>query len=265
MGFFPNYDCEGPGLPPDAPRKSGFPRFWEVLSRDFWDVFRAGLLALIGCLPFFVGLAFSLYSHVLLFAPLSGLIGGALAGPQLCGLADTILRGLRDEPGFWWHIYRRAWKRSAKAALLPGTVGGGLLSTQIFLLFHAGALQMSTATGAVLAAGIVLVLGLSLYLWPQLALMELSFGQMLKNAALLFIGQLPRSLAALLIMGGYWGLVLRFFTLAVTLLPLTNFWIPALPAVFLIYHGLERNFHIEETLREREASARRAGRAQDEN
>ena len=137
MGFFPNYDREGPGLPPDAPRRTGLPRFWEVLSRDFWDVFRAGFLTLIGCLPFFVGVAFSLYSHVLIFAPLFGLVGGALAGPELCALADTILRGLRDEPGFWWHTYRRIWKRSARASLLPGAVGGGLLAAQIFLLFHA--------------------------------------------------------------------------------------------------------------------------------
>lgn len=265
MGFFPNYDREGPGVPEGAPRKTGFPRFWEVLSRDFWDVFRAGFLALLGCVPFLVGLAFSLYSHVLVFAPLAGLVGGALAGPELCALADTILRSLRDEPGFWWHTYRRAWKRSAAAALLPGAVGGALLGAQIFLLFHAGALELSTAMGAALAAGVILVLALSLYLWPQLALMELSFGQMLKNAALLCVGQLPRTLGALAIMGGYWGLVLRFFPLAVTVLPLTNFWLPTLPAVFLLYPGLDRNFHIEETLREREAAARRARQARDES
>ena len=175
MGFLPNYDREGPGVPPDAPRKTGLPRFWEVLSRDFWDVFRAGFLALIGCLPFFVGTVFSLYSHVLVFAPLSGLIGGALAGPELCGLADTILRGLRDEPGFWWHTYKRAWKRNAKASLLPGAAGGLLMSMQVFLLFHAGALQLSAASGAGLAAGLLLVLAVSIYLWPQLALMDLDF------------------------------------------------------------------------------------------
>ena len=118
MGFLPNYDREGPGIAPDAPRKTGLPRFWETLSRDFWDVFRAGLLALAGCLPFLVGAAFSLHSHVLLFAPVCGLLGGAIAGPELCALADTILRGLRDEPGFWWHTYKRAWKRNARASLL---------------------------------------------------------------------------------------------------------------------------------------------------
>ena len=123
MGFLPNHHREGPGIAPDAPRKTGFPRFWETLSRDFWDVFRAGFLALAGCLPFLAGAAFSLHSHVLLFAPVCGLLGGAIAGPELCALAGTILRGLGDEPGFWWHTYRRAWKRSAKASLLPALPG----------------------------------------------------------------------------------------------------------------------------------------------
>ena len=206
---------------------------------------------MLGCAPFLIGTAFAITSHVLLFAPIAGLVGGAIAGPELCGLADTILRSLRDEPGFWWHIYRRAWKRSAKAALLPGAVSGVLLSTQIFLLLHAGALRLSTGMGAALVAGMLVVLGLSLYLWPQLALMELSFPQLLKNSCLLFLGQLPRSIVALTILAGYFGLALRFFTLAVTLLPFVNLWLPALPALFLVYPGIEQNFQIEEKLREK--------------
>ncbi len=247
MRFFPDFDREGPDG--DLPRKTGLPRFWEVLSRDFGDIFRAGLLALLGGVPFLVGLAFSLTSHVLLFAPVCGFVGGAVAGPQLCGLADTILRGLRDEPGFWWHTYRRAWKRSAKDALLPGVVGGLLLSTQMFLLFHAGALGLRTAAGAGLIAGILLMLAVSLYLWPQLALMDLPFLRLVKNALLLFLGQLPRSVGALAILADYLGLMTRFFTLAVTVLPFTNLWVPMFPALFLIYPGINENFRIEEQLR----------------
>lgn len=251
MGFLPNDSRETSSEERDAPRKRGLPRFWETLSRDFWDVFRAGFLALVGCLPFLMGTAFSLYSHVLLFALAFGLIGGGAAGPGLCALADTILRGLRDEPGFWWHTYKRAWRRNAGASLLPGAVGGALLGLQLFLLFHAGALGLSTAAGAGLAAGVLLVLAVSLYLWPQLALMELSFPQLLKNAALLFLGQLPRSAAALAVLAGYFGLLLRFFPLSVSLLPFLNLWLPALPALFLIYPGINENFRIEEKLRGR--------------
>lgn len=251
MGFWPNLEREAPEYDSDIPRKTGLPRFWEVLSRDFWDVFRAGFLALLGCVPFMVGTAFAVTSHVLLFAPIAGLAGGAAAGPELCGLADPVLRGLQDEPGFWWHIYRRAWKRSAKDALLPGALGGALLSTQVFLLFHAGALGLNVAMGAGLIAGLLLVLAVSLYLWPQLALMELPFPQLLKNSALLFLGQLPRSAAALAVLACYLGLMLHFFSLTVTLLPFVNLWVPALPALFLIYPGINANFQIEEKLKEK--------------
>lgn len=247
MGFLPNYDSSGPER--DLPRKTGIFRLWEMLSRDFWDLFRAGFLALLGCAPFLLGVIYSLSAYVLIYAPVAGLLGGAIADPELCGLADTVLRGLRDEPGFWWHTYKRAWARNAKSCLLPGAVGGTLLATQVFLLFHAGALGLNTAVGAALIAGILLVLALSLYLWPQLALMELSFPQLVKNSALLFLGQLPRSVAALAIVAGYLGLSARFYMFALPLLPFASLWLPVLPALFLIYPGINENFQIEDQLR----------------
>lgn len=249
MGFFPKPD-RAPEEGAELPRKTGLARFWEILSRDLMSFFKAGFLALLGAVPFAAGLVFALYSHAMVLAPLTGLLGGLVAGPQLCGLADTILRSVRDEPGFWWHCYRRAWRRSAKHALLPGALGGMLLSTQIFLLLHAGALGATAGTRAALIAGFLLTLGLATYLWPLLALMELPFPLLVKDAALLFLGQLPRSLAALAVQGLYWGVVVWFFPLAAPLLPFTSLWLPTLPAVLLIYPGIESSFHIEQRLRE---------------
>lgn len=246
MGFLPSFD--GPGPREDQPRKTGVFRLWETLSRDFWDLFRAGLLALLGCVPFFLGVGYGVVTHTVLLAPVLGLAGGALAGPGLCGLADTALRGLRDEPGLWWLVYRRAWRRNARASLLPGALGGMLLGTQGFLLANAGALRLGGVTLAALAAGILLVLALSLYLWPQLALMDLPFPQLVKNSALLFLGRLPRSLAALVILTGYLWLVLRYLPVALPFLPLANLWLPVLPALFLIYPNINETFHIEEKL-----------------
>lgn len=207
-------------------------------------------------MPFITGVWFAVDSHVLIFAPLFGILGGVIAGPELCGLADTILRGLRDEPGFWWHTYKRAWKRSAKASVIPGAVTGILLGTQIFLLLHAGALGLSMGMGTALVAGILVVLAVNLYLWPQLALMELPFAALIKNAGILFLGQLPRSIASLAIIAAYLGLIVRFFTVAITLLPLTNFWLSAVPATFLIYPGIEKNFQIEKKFRDLEHGER---------
>ena len=67
MGFLPNYDNPGPER--DLPRKTGIFRLWETLSRDFWDLFRAGFLALLGCAPFLLGVAYSLSAHELIYAP----------------------------------------------------------------------------------------------------------------------------------------------------------------------------------------------------
>lgn len=245
MGLFPRLDEELERAP-GAPRKTGFPRLWQLVRRDLWDDLRAGSLALAGCIPFIAGMFFALTTHAMIFAPLAGLIGGAAAGPELCALADTLLRGLRDDVGrAWWSTYRKAWKRSAKASLLPGAIGGALLATQLFMLFHADALQVDLPMGAALVLGVALLAGMSLYLWPQLALMELGLGQLIKNSALLFIGQLPRTAAALAFLGAYILVSLRFFSFALGLLPVTNLWLPLLPAMFLVYPGLERAFDLE--------------------
>lgn len=243
MGFFYNYD-EVPQE--DQPRKRGLARLWEMLGRDFMSFFVAGFLALVGMLPLAGGTVFALYVRRAALAPILGLAGGLIAGPQLCALADAILRSLRDDSGSWWRAYRQAWRRSVRAALLPGALGGSLLSTQIFLLFSAGVLGSPAPVGVALMTGLLLTLGLSSYLWPLLALTELPFLPLIKDAALLFLAQLPRSLAALAVVGLYWGVVLWFFPLAAPMLPLTNLWLPTLPAVMLVYPGIERAFHVEE-------------------
>lgn len=245
MLFFPNFKEEGPGIPPDAPRKKGFARFAELLGRDGLDLFRAGFLALLGCLPFLGGVIYVCAAHSMALAPLLGLAGGILAGPELCGLADTCLRAMRDEPGFWWHLYRRAWRRNAIASLLPGAAGGLLLGTDIFLFFHAQALGMSGAVSSVLLAGTLLLLGLAVYVWPQIALTDLRFLQVLRSSALLFAAQLPRSLGALAVLGGYIFIMVWFFPIADLLLPLTNLWLPAVWALLIVYPGLEEHFPVE--------------------
>lgn len=113
---------------------------------------------------------------------------------------------------------------------------------------------MDLVTSIALVLGVLLLLGMSLYLWPQLALMELSLGQLVKNSALLFIGQLPRTAGAVAVFFVYILVSLRFFSFALSLLPITNFWLPTLPALMLVYPGLEQVFGIEEKFRQAQQS-----------
>lgn len=248
MGLFNmHYDRPGPGVNPDTPRKKGAARFAEVLGRDMLSFWCAGMLALLSALPFALGLALSLMTHAVLPMLLAGVLGGMIAAPQLAGLQDTILRSLRDEPGYWWATYRQVWKRNLKGSLLPGAVCGLILAMQIFAAWHLGTGQGSLL--AVLVIGLVLLGGLAQYLFAQVALLDLPFASLLKNAVLLFFGYLPRTLLGVLWQGVYWGLVVGFFPFSAPVLLVTGFWLPALLSLMAIYPPLEKSFHIEETIR----------------
>lgn len=250
MGLFtPNYLKPGPGVSPDAPRKKGLARLFELLGRDFADFFRAGLLALLGIIPFIVLVVLSIETHAVLFVLLAGLAGG-IAAPQICSMADTVLRSLRDEPGFWWQTYRRVWKRNLKATLLPGVVFGLVLATQLFTLFHLSAFGAGTTLLVMLIVSLILSFGLFTYVWPQVALLELSFAGVMKNAVLLFMGYLPRSLGAVAVQLVYWGAVVLFFPVSTILLPLASFWLPMVPSLLIIYPALEKSFNVEATIKQ---------------
>ena len=148
MSFFQqSYEKPGPGVERDTPRKTGFARIVEVLSRDFFSFWKASALLLVSCIPLAVGMRIALLTGNAFVLLLAAALGGMIAGPQLCGIADTILRSLRDEAGFWWHTYVQAWKRNARFCLLPGAVMGILVGMQFFVLCN-----LSKLTAALPAA-----------------------------------------------------------------------------------------------------------------
>ena len=105
MGFFPNYD-RAPEQP--LPKKRGLARLFELLGRDWWDFFRAGLLALLGALPFLLLLGLALASHALVFALAAGLAGG-LAGyfwgiAPATRAADRTIKWLLTRPFALAHV-----------------------------------------------------------------------------------------------------------------------------------------------------------------
>lgn len=244
MGLFhQNFDKPGPGISPNAPRKKGAARYFEVLTRDFSTFWMAGLLAMISSLPFALGLWFAVTTHSLIPMLLAGILGGMLAAPQIVGLNDTVLRALRDEPGYWWVTYRRAWKRNAKAALLPGAICGLLLATEIFTAFHA-----ETGSVAVMVAifvALILLAGIAQYLYAQVALVDLPFSSLLKNSLMLFLGYLPRSALGILWQGLYWAAIALFWPLSGAVLILTSLWLPCSLSLLAIYPALNKSFDLE--------------------
>ena len=58
-----------------APRKKGAARFFEILGRDFSTIWLAGILAMLGGLPFAAGVWFAVETHSLIPLVIAGVLG----------------------------------------------------------------------------------------------------------------------------------------------------------------------------------------------
>lgn len=251
MFFQPNYNAPGPGVEKDTPRKKGLARLIELVARDIGPYWKAGMLALVGFVPGFAiaGAGLLLRNFPLVLA--GGLAGGAIAGPGLAGLYDTVARTLRDEPGYWWHTYRRAFRANARAAVLPGALLGFLLSS-LFLCVALLPAQAGPLAWATVMLCVFLLFGAGSFFWLQLVLMQLRLPDALKNSLLLGIGYLPRTLLAALVQLVYWGAAVLYFPISVPILLLTNAWVPTVIAALAVYQPLEATFRIEAQLAEKQ-------------
>ena len=137
MGLFPSANDfkAGKGVEKDAPRKTGIGRFFELVGRDMNGMFLANLLACIGFLPVICLVYIGFLANSLPVMLASAGVGGVLAGPALAGMYDTVLRALRDEAGYWWTTYRKAFKQNFKASILPGVLYCVVVTVQIFLVY----------------------------------------------------------------------------------------------------------------------------------
>lgn len=235
-----------------ATRKVGLPRYFEMVGRDLWAFYRAGFLCAVGFLPGAVLLWFGLMGGAALYSLLGGLLAGLVGAPFVSGMIDTVLRSLRDEPGYWWHTYRRAWKQNWRQSLVPGALlglflggWGWLLRTMLNGRFAA---NPSATLWVVAVVSIFICTGFLVWLLVQVPLLDLPLGQLAKNAALMFFGFFPRTLAAALLLLVYWGLTLLYMPYTIPVLLLFSFWLPVSAAVMILYPALDKAFKLEETL-----------------
>ena len=181
MGLFPSANDfkAGKGVEKDAPRKTGIGRFFELVGRDMNGMFLANLLACIGFLPVICLVYIGFLANSLPVMLASAVAGGILAGPALAGMYDTVLRALRDEAGYWWVTYRRAFKRNFKASIAPGIFYCVVVTMQIFLVYFCfSMLAQGTNVGVPLWVATVQILfwGVVILCMPLGLLLMLIFG-----------------------------------------------------------------------------------------
>lgn len=233
-------------------RPAGFPRYKQVLERDWKRFFLVDLLTLGSLIPFGLGMGYAvLSSSVLVLIPVY-ILGGLIAGPGIAGMYDMILRGLRDNVDDWWHSYKKAMKQNWKAALLPGVVMCLFLG---FLIFACAMLWWSTApitfgTVAILAASTLILSMVFSVWWPQIVLFDQRPGIQIKNCILFCITYFRRTLGAAALQILWWIVMVLFLPWSAFLVPFLGVWYILYLSVFLLYDQLNQAFRIEEQIGE---------------
>ena len=249
MLFGREYMPEGAGVDPDAPRKKGVARLVEILSRDLDGIFLSGALALLVCVPAAVLVGIALWLGSLPLCLLAAAAAGWLVGSALTCLYDTILRALRDEPGFWWHTYKRVWKQNFKSSLVPGAVFTLLWALVTYAAFVLP--QMTTVPAGfalVLLLDMVLLLTLGSYYWMQNALFDAPVSKKLSNCVRMLLGFLPRTALSAAFQLGYWLLMAVVIPRCAFIFLLTGLWLPNLLAMLAVYAPIEKSLHLEDQI-----------------
>lgn len=256
MGLFPSANDfkDGRGVDKDTPRKTGLGRFFELVGRDMNGMFLANLLTCLGFIPVICLVYIGFLMNSLPVMAVSAVVGGVLAGPVLAGMYDTVLRALRDEPGYWWTTYRRAFRQNFKASILPGILYCVVVTLQIFIVYFCFSMLaqgVNVGTGMWVAAVLNLVVFhmLFAYMWPQVVLLDQPFHQTLANSIRCMLAFLPHALAASIVQILFWGLVILCMPLGLLLMIVFGFWFTCEICCQIVSGDLERVFHVEEQIR----------------
>lgn len=256
MSLFPSANDfkAGHGVEKDAPRKTGIGRFFELVGRDMSGMFLANLLACLGFAPVISLVYIGFLMGSLPVMLISAAVGGILAGPVLAGMYDTVLRALRDEAGYWWTTYRKAFRRNFKASVLPGILYCVVVTGQVFLVYFCfNMLYQGTNVGIALWVATVLNLVifhmLFSYMWPQIVLLDQPLLQTLKNSVNCMIAFLPHALAASVVQVVFWGIVILCMPLGLLLMLIFGFWFSCEVSCQIVYGDLDRVFHIEDRIK----------------
>ncbi len=212
-GFFGlfDYNKPGPGVPKDAPPKSPFVVFFEILQRKFWNLVKVNMMFLIFNLPalilgMLVMLMFfpnifpeamtdpdALLSDTMLkFILLSVIICIPMVtvGPAQAGFTYIMRNYAREEHAFLWSDFKDTALKNMKQSLIVGTINFIVTFLLLFSIRAYSALinlgQIPVIIGTVGFAIMILMLVLfacmNLYIYPILITFELSLKQMYKNA-----------------------------------------------------------------------------------
>ncbi|HEY8422813.1 MAG TPA: DUF624 domain-containing protein [Thermoclostridium sp.] len=234
-GFFGLFDYtrEGPGVPKDAPPKSRFRIFFEVLGRKFWNIVKVNMLFGIFNIPAIIFLAvFAGYLQLLLtqnagLSPedmVSNLFFGTIplmsificlplitVGPAQAGMTYILRNYSREEHAFIWGDFKEHALKNFKQSMIVGLINTVftvlvILDIYFYLNFRTDNLLIVAASAFIIVAFVIFMM-MSMYIYPMMVTFDLTIKQLYKNAFLFAIMKFFPNLLILVVI-----FVLLFFS-----------------------------------------------------
>ena len=229
-------------------RKPNWIIFLEVVKEHFGVMYSSGFIFLISLLPGALILYVGINENASLFCLLGGILAGLLGGPTLAGTFDTVLRCLREEPGYWRSYYKKAWKQNWKQGMKAGAVIGALLGLWGWMahLMYTADVDVPATVWISLGISALLLMMVVQYYFAQMVLLTLSSSELLRNSCLMTVGYLPQSLIAGIVAAIYWGTMAVGLPYTLIFLVTTGGWFPVLIGVLEIYPPINKTHHIDE-------------------
>ncbi len=208
-GFFGlfDYNKPGPGVPENAPPKSPFIVFFEILQRKFWNFIKINFMFLVFDLPaILLGylvllflfpnifpnafessemLTSEMLIKFILMTPIF-CIPMITVGPAQAGFTYIMRNYAREEHAFIWSDFKDAALKNFKQSMIIGTINFiatflMLLSIRAYSLINNG--NVIVMAGMVLMVILFLVFAMmSIYIYPILVTFDLPIKQIYKNA-----------------------------------------------------------------------------------
>ena len=237
-------------------RNERIPRFVGLFFGEFRGLIKLNLLFLLCALPtvglfilgflgFFSGAALAL--SIIAAYP----IGGAVTAYFF-----SLTRMLRDVPGFIWHDFRRKFLENVKQSAAPGIMCTAFIYMQVYLwgpfLFGGAGIDPGW-----LITGIVFLLIFGMvtpYIFLQIAYVDLRMRQIIMNSVLIAFANAPHSIMGAISGSVIWVAFILFFPDSLVfapLLALIGFSLSGLLCIVWVWPSVNKQFKIEETLRNR--------------
>lgn len=153
-------------------------------------------------------------------------------GPAVTAMNDIVIHIVRGEEGYtvkpYFQSFKANFKKGALLSLILVAAAGLLYFDYLAALAFIPVMRIP-----IIAIGII-ILAVAFYAFGLLARYENTFGATLKNAAMLAVGNFPRTLFMVVCTAGLWVLCINYFKIGFPVLLLFGLSLPCYVNILLL-------------------------------